>query len=76
MLKANYIYTNTYQPQSNGMVERVHILLMEGLPESKVSNTSWPKHLPCVHLNIRTSPKSNSNISAAKMLYGPAAGPQ
>ena len=29
----------------------------------------WPQHLPWVLLNIRTGPKTDSNISAAEMVY-------
>jgi transposase InsO family protein len=68
-LGVNHINTTAYHPQSNGMVERVHRQLKEGL-KARGATTDWPEHLPWVLLNIRTTPKSDSNISAAEMLYG------
>jgi hypothetical protein len=51
------------------MVERVHRQLKEGLAARGV-DTDWPDHLPWVLLNIRSTPKSDSNISAAEMVFG------
>ena len=51
------------------MVERVHLHLKEGL-KARGAQTDWPQYLPWVLLNIRTAPKTDSNILAAEMVYG------
>ena len=53
------------------MVERVHRHLKEGL-KARGAQADWPQHLPWVLLNIRTAPKTDSNTSAAEMVYGAA----
>jgi transposase InsO family protein len=68
-LGVKHVTTTAYHPQSNGMVERVHRHLKEGL-KARGAQADWPQHLPWVLLNIRTAPKSDSNVSAAEMVYG------
>ena len=68
-LQTTHINTTAYHPQSNGMVERVHRQLKEGL-KARGAAADWPQHLPWVLLNIRTAPKTDSNISAAEMVFG------
>ena len=70
-LGVKHVTTTAYHPQSNGMVERVHRHLKEGL-KARGAQADWPQHLPWVLLNIRTAPKTDSNTSAAKMVYGVA----
>jgi len=70
-LGVKHITTTAYHPQSNGMVERVHRHLKEGL-KARGAQADWPQHLPWVLLNIRTAPKTDSNTSAAEMVYGAA----
>ena len=53
------------------MVERVHKHLKEGL-KARGAQADWPQHLPWVLLNIRTTPKTDSNTSTAEMVYGAA----
>ncbi len=61
--------TTAYQPQSNGLVERAHCQLKEGLKESLASH-AWPSHLPWVLLGMRTTPKDDSAVSSAELVYG------
>jgi len=42
--------------------------LKEGL-KARGAQADWPQHLPWVLLNIRTAPKTDSNTSAAEMVY-------
>jgi transposase InsO family protein len=55
-LGVKHVTTTAYQPQSNGMVERVHRHLKEGL-RARGAAADWPQHLPWVLLNIRTTPQ-------------------
>ncbi len=61
--------TTAYHPQSNGLVERAHRQLKEGL-ETRLASHEWPAHLPWVLLGMRTSPKDDSAISSAELVYG------
>jgi transposase InsO family protein len=70
-LGVQHVTTTAYHPQSNGMVERVHRHLKEGL-KARGAQADWPQHLPWVLLNTKTAPKSDGNISAAEMVYGAA----
>jgi transposase InsO family protein len=61
--------TSAYHPQSNGLVERAHRQLKEGL-KTRLASHEWPAHLPWVLLGMRTSPKDDSAISSAELVYG------
>ncbi len=61
--------TTAYHPQSTSMVERVHRHLQEGL-KARGAEADRPQNLPWVLLNIRTTPKYDSNTSAVEMVYG------
>ncbi len=69
--KLGIIHTTTtaYHPQSNGLVERAHHQLKEGL-KTRLASHEWPAHLPWVLLDMRTSPKDDSAISSAELVYG------
>jgi transposase InsO family protein len=63
--------TTAFHPQSNGMVERLHRRLKEAL-KAREATTDWPRHLPWVLLGLRSSPREDSGVSAAELVYGAA----
>jgi transposase InsO family protein len=64
-----HVLTTSYHPQANGMVERLHRQLKEGL-RARQCGTAWIEHLPWVLLGIRATPKDDVGISAAEVVYG------
>lgn len=61
--------TTAYHPQANGMIERSHRQLKDAL-RSRLAGADWYKHLPWVLFSLRATPKDDSNISSAEMVYG------
>ncbi len=68
-LKMRHITTTAFHPQSNGMVERLHRQLKDGL-RARQAAAQWLEHLPWVLLGIRAAPKEDSGISAAEAVFG------
>ena len=64
------IRTTPYHPQSNGAIERWHRSLKASLKARLDSNKSWVDELPTVLLGLRAAPRSDTNVSAAQMVYG------
>jgi len=64
-----HIKTTAFHPQSNGMVERLHRQIKEAL-RARGAAEKWYDHLPWVLLALRTTPKDESNISAAEATLG------
>jgi hypothetical protein len=58
-----------YHPQSNGLVERAHRQLKEGL-KAKLASHAWLSHLHWLLLGMRSKPKDDSAISSAELVYG------
>ena len=51
------------------MVERTHRQLKDAL-HSRLAGDNWLAHLPYVLLSLRATPKEDSNISSAELVYG------
>jgi len=61
--------TTTFHPQSNGMVERFHRRLKDGL-RSCLAGPKWIDHLPWVMLGLRCAPVEALGVSPASSVYG------
>lgn len=68
-LGVKHTMTTAYHPQANGMVERSHRQLKDAL-KARLAGVDWAAHLPWVLLSLRATPKEDSNVSSAEMLYG------
>lgn len=62
-------HTTSYNPESNGMVERFHRTLKAALM-SRCTSPDWFSQLPWVMLGLRTTPKEGMDVSSAEMVYG------
>ena len=61
--------TTAYNPEANGLVERMHRTLKAALI-SRCTDADWISHLPWVLLGLRTTPKEGIDVSAAEMVFG------
>jgi len=67
-LGIRHVTTTAFHPQSNGLVERFHRQLKEGL-RARDAGVAWLEHLPWVLLGIRAAPKDDVGVSAAEVLF-------
>jgi transposase InsO family protein len=68
-LGVSHTLTPAYHPQANGVVERFHRRLKDGL-RAREAGSDWYLHLPWVLLGIRTATADASSPSPAETLYG------
>ena len=61
--------TTAYNPEANGLVERMHRTLKAALM-TRCIDASWTSQLPWVLLGLRTTPRDDSNLSVAELVYG------
>ena len=61
--------TTAYNPEANGIVERLHRTLKAALM-AKCNTNDWTTNLPWILLGLRTTPKEGTNVTAAEMTYG------
>ena len=62
-------HTTSYNPEANGMVERMHRTLKAALM-LRCEGHQWFDNLPWILLGLRTTPKEGINATAAEMVYG------
>ncbi|XP_066946928.1 uncharacterized protein [Macrobrachium rosenbergii] len=67
-LGTKIIHTMDYNPEVDGIIERLHRLLKASLTAG-CQGRSWRKELPWVLLDLRTSPHVAFNTSPAEALY-------
>jgi len=68
-LGVSHTKTTAFHPQSNGLVERLHRQIKEGLRARSAAN-QWDDHLPWVLLGVRTAPKEEAAVSAGEAVLG------
>ena len=68
MLGSKRIWTTTYHPIANGLVERFHCQLKAALKAS-LDPTNWVDMLPMVLLKIHTYLKQDLKSSTAELVY-------
>jgi len=61
--------TTAFHLQSNGMVERAHRRLKEGL-KARLTGGDWLSHLSWVLPGMRSTPRSDSGVSPAELAFG------
>ena len=61
--------TTSYNPEANGMVERLHRTLKAALM-SRCTSERWKAELPWVLLGLRTTPKDIDDHAPAEKVYG------
>jgi hypothetical protein len=71
LLGIKHQMSTAFHPQSNGLVERAHRRLKEAL-KAKLAGGDWPSHLPWILLGLRSSPREDSGLSMAELVYGSA----
>ena len=69
VLGISRIRTNSFLPQSNGMIEHFHHSLKSSL-KARLASSNWVAHLPLVMLGLWSSQKDNSRFSPAEAVYG------
>ena len=61
--------TTAYNPEANGIVERLHRSLKASLM-SRCTSDEWKVELPWVLLGLRTTPKDADDYAPAEKVYG------
>ena len=69
-LTIHHIKTSPYNPQANGMVERVNGVIKKALVKAGAGNTNWDTLLPKIMMAIRTTPHASTNLSPFQLMFG------
>ncbi|ETN97966.1 hypothetical protein RFI_39556, partial [Reticulomyxa filosa] len=77
MMKIKHLFTSSYHPQTNGMIERFHRYLKERLVTICVDRdldftecSDWSIFLPAIATSYNISPNKMSNLSPHELVYG------
>ncbi|KAK3889024.1 hypothetical protein Pcinc_006900 [Petrolisthes cinctipes] len=62
-------HTTAYNPEANGIVERLYRTLKAALM-LRCNNSTWSSQLPWVLLGLRSTPKEGLDASPAEMVFG------
>jgi hypothetical protein len=69
MLNISHKQTNSYHPESNGAVERLHRRIKNVLCACAAAAT-WSEELPFVLLGLRAQPREDTGLSPAEAVFG------
>ena len=61
--------TTAYHPESNGMIERIHRRLKEGI-KCQPEPHRWVDNLPQLLLYLHATPSTDTNVSPAEHVFG------
>lgn len=64
-----HISTTAYHPCANGLIERPHRRIKEAL-KAHSANSSWYEVLPFILLQMRTTPREDSDCSPSQTTFG------
>ena len=64
-----HISTTSYHPCANGLIERPHRRIKEAL-KAHSANSSWYEVLPFILLQMRTTPREDSDCSPSQTTFG------
>ena len=70
LLGASTNTTTSYQPQANGIVERMHRAMKPALKAKLGADPNWVDALPIVMLGMRAAVKNYLHCSATEMVFG------
>ena len=64
-----HISTTAYHPSANGLIERPHRRIKEAL-KAHSANSSWYEVLPFILLQMRTTPREDTDCSPSQTTFG------
>ena len=71
LLKIQKLQTSSYNPQANGVCERMHKLLIDMLSHFvRKDARNWDEYVPCAIMAYRTMPHCSTKYSPYYLVYG------